>query len=263
MSYIDLRGHQVWSVIHENNGEPVLLMHGGLSSTEDWDFTVLPAIASDYHVYSYDRSAHGRTKIRDGYFHFDFQTDEAIAYIEDVIKGPTHLIGWSDGGIISLLIALKRPDLVKSIIAIGPNYNHDSGLSFNLSTVQVPDEDKALFAERSGQDPELLVDIVTKAFQVWATEPNMTLEQLSKIEVPVLILAGDDEPFGSAHTFEMYEAFPNGRLAVLPGASHYVVKEQAELMQSVIRDFYIKPEFPITKYANRRNARQREILGNS
>ena len=91
----------------------------------------------------------------------------------------------------------------------------------------------------------------------------MTLEQLSKIEVQVLILAGDDEPFRSAHTFEMYEAFPNGRLAVLPGASHYVVKEQAELMQSVIRDFYIKPEFPITKYANRRNARQREILGNS
>ena len=263
MSYIDLRGHQVWSVIHENNGEPVLLMHGGLSSTEDWDFTVLPAVASDHHVYSYDRSAHGRTKIRDGYFHFHFQTDEAIAYIEDVIKGPTHLIGWSDGGIISLLIALKRPDLVKSIIAIGTNYNHDSGLSFNLSTVQVPEEDKALFAERSGQNPELLVDIVTKAFQVWATEPNMTLEQLSKIEVPVLILAGDDEPFRSAHTFEMYEAFPNGRLAVLPGASHYVVKEQAELMQSVIRDFYIKPEFPITKYANRRNARQREILGNS
>ena len=47
MSYINVRGHQVWSVIHENNGEPVLLMHGGLSSTEDWDFTVLPAIASD------------------------------------------------------------------------------------------------------------------------------------------------------------------------------------------------------------------------
>ena len=98
--YIDLRGHKTWSVQWNKKGEPVLLLHGGLSSTQDWADFILPAVKKNK-VFGYDRSAHGRTGSRPGYYHFDFQTDEAIAYIEDVIQAPVHLIGWSDGGIIS------------------------------------------------------------------------------------------------------------------------------------------------------------------
>ena len=93
--YLDLRGHQVWSAQGKTFGkksEPVLLMHGGLSSTESWDYTVIPAVQRTHYVFAYDRSAHGRTASREGFYHFDFQTDEAIAYIEDVIKSPAHLI---------------------------------------------------------------------------------------------------------------------------------------------------------------------------
>ncbi len=98
MAYINLRGHQTWSVEYANNGEPLLLLHGGLSATENFDFHILPAVEDRFHVYGYDRSAHGRTGMREGFYHFDFQRDEAIAYIEDVIGTPTHLLGHSDGG---------------------------------------------------------------------------------------------------------------------------------------------------------------------
>jgi hypothetical protein len=78
-----------------------------------------------------------------------------------------------------------------------------------------------------------------------------------------LILASDDEPFKSEMTFKMYEAIPNGRLAVIPGTSHNLVKEKSKLMQIVIKDFYKSLSFPITYMPNRRAKQQEKILRNS
>ena len=247
--YLELRGHKTWSKEWANNGEPALLLHGGLSATEDWEEGALPAVEDKFHVFAYDRTAHGRTGIREGFYHFDFQCDEAIAYIEDVIGAPTHLLGWSDGGIISLLVALKRPDLVKSIVAIGTNYHWDAGMPFNDEpiVVNVSEEDAAEFADRSPDPAHIQAEIIQRAFEVWRTEPNLTSADLAKIKCPVLVLTGDDEPFSNHHTVELYEALPNGRLAIIPGASHYVVKEKNELAVATIKDFYQHPEFPITK----------------
>ena len=264
MSYIDLRGHHVWSIekkpILRRKAENVLLLHGGLSSTESWFDAIYPAVKG-FHVFAYDRTAHGRTKIRDGYYHFDFQTEEAIAYLEDVVKGPAHLIGWSDGGIIALHIALKRPDLVSSIVAIGANYHHDCGADHDPLTIEVKEEEKALFAQRTGQEPELLETIVRKAYEVWMSEPTLTLEELSQITAPTLILAGDDEPFTSEHTFSMYEALPHGRLAIVPGTSHFAVKEKRHITQALIKDFLGNLDYPITRWPNRRKEMTERLIG--
>ncbi len=53
----------------------------------------------------------------------------------------------------------------------------------------------------------------------------MTKAQLKKIKCPTLILAGDDEPFSTEHTASLYEAIPSAQLAILPGTSHAVLKE--------------------------------------
>jgi pimeloyl-ACP methyl ester carboxylesterase len=262
--YIDLRGHKTWSVQWNKKGEPVLLLHGGLSSTEDWADCILPAIKKNK-VFAYDRTAHGRTGSRPGYYHFDFQTGEAISYIEDVIKSPVHLIGWSDGGIISLLIALKRPDLVKSIVAIGTNFHWDSGLPFNEPSeanapIVISPEDAAEFAERSPDPAYMQAEIIRKAFQVWASEPTMTTTDLARITCPVLVLTGDDEPFSNHHTIELYEALPNGRLAIIPAASHFVVKSHSKEVVRAIKKFYKNPEFPITKWPRLRKAQQERLL---
>jgi pimeloyl-ACP methyl ester carboxylesterase len=162
-----------------------------------------------------------------------------------------------------LIAAIKRPDLIKSLVGIGMNYTYKSGISFDLNNVSASDEEKLEFAKLSKQDPELLLTIIRKAFKVWATEPKLKLKQLKKIQCPVLVLAGDDEPFTSQLTTQMYEAIPNGRLAIIPGASHALVKEKPKMMQAVIKDFYKSLDFPITKMPNRRKKKQAEILGNS
>ena len=98
------------------------------------------------------------------------------------------------------------------------------------------------------------------AFDVWASEPTMTTKQLSTITCPVLVLAGDDEPFPLAHTVSLFESLPDGRLAVIPGSSHSFVKEKPELLQTMIKDFYHQQEFPITRSPNRRKEKQEKIL---
>ena len=261
--FLTIDGHKIWCKQWGNHGEPVVLLHGGLSNTENWERQILPAVEKTHQPFAYDRTAHGRTKIRDGFMHFDFQVDEFIAYIEKVVKKPVHVIGWSDGGNIGLLASIKRPDLIKSLVGIGMNYTYKGGISFDLNNVSASDEEKASFAKMSKQDPELLITIIRKAFKVWSSEPKLKLKDLAKVKCPILVLAADDEPFTSELTFKMYEAMPNARLAVVPGTSHALVKEKPKLMHAIIKDFYKSLDFPITKMPNRRKKRQAEILGNS
>lgn len=243
MAYINLRGHKIWSVEHPNNGEPLLMLHGGLSSNESFEAQILPTTQGRFHLFGYDRTAHGRTPVREGYYHFEFQTKEAIAYIEDVIGGPTHIIGYSDGGIIALMVAIKRPELVLSIVANGANYTWDCGLdlSRDQEILEISEERREKFAAQSPDSPEWLEKIIRKAHEVWATEPNITREELATITAPVLVLNGDDEVFDARHGIDLYEALPNAQLAIIPGASHAVIKEKNALAMAIINHFLDNP----------------------
>jgi pimeloyl-ACP methyl ester carboxylesterase len=249
--YIDLRGQKIWSSRHKKKGEKVLLLHGGMSQTEGFDKRISPAIKG-FNVFAYDRAGHGRTPDVQGSFHFDFQMKEAIAYLEDIVKEPAHLIGYSDGGIISMLVAIHRPDLVKSLTLIGANYNTDTGIPSPEAWEPSP-EDRAKYAHFSPDAPETLDAKIQKMVQIWATEPNMTISQLATIKAPTLVIAGDDDLHSIKHTYEMYENIPNSRLAIIPGASHLIDKDQPELLTKVIRKFLKDTSYPVTLMPVRRN----------
>ena len=260
-------GHQLFTYEYSRKGEPTLLLHGGLSSTESWDWSILPALKKR-HVFAYDRSAHGRTASREGYYHFEFQSKEAIEFIEEIIKEPVHLIGWSDGGIIALLVAIKRPDLVKSIVSIGTNFHYEAVSHFEEEPViELTEEDRKRWQEKSPEPAHMQEVIIRKAYAVWRNEPNMTKAELNSITCPVLVLCGDDEPFSNQHTVELFESLPNAQLAIVPGTSHAVVKEKPETVQSIIRNFNkslkTNSGFVFTKMPRIRKARQEHLLEQS
>ena len=68
--YLDVDGHRVYSYEWDNNGEAVVLLHGGLSQTSHWDSYVLPAVEDDFHVFAYDRAGHGFTGDKEKSFHY-------------------------------------------------------------------------------------------------------------------------------------------------------------------------------------------------
>ena len=159
------------------------------------------------------------------------------------------------------MVAIARPDLVKTLVAIGANYHYDCGLNHQMFGSEVEEEAKDRFAARTGQPRELLVEIIHKAHKVWDSEPRMTKSQLKKIKCPTLVLAGDDEPFSTDHTVSLYESIPNAQLAIVPGTSHAVLKEKPRVVKQILQDFYRDPSFPVTLNPNRRLKETLRIRG--
>jgi pimeloyl-ACP methyl ester carboxylesterase len=255
--YIDLRGHQTYCYEWENNGEAVVMLHGGLSQTSHWDYVLTPDLEPDFHLFAYDRTGHGYTGDQEGSFHFEFQIREAIAYLEDVVKEPAHLVGWSDGGNIAMSVAIARPELVKSLVLIGANYNH-SGTVIELPFTEPSDEDKAEYAATSPDAFHTQNEKIKKMLRIWETEPNIPLSDLAKIECPTLIIAGDDDVISHEHTLAMYRAIDLGQLAIIPGTSHIAPKEKPALFSAIVQQFLTDLNYPMTKMPIRRVSNQPE-----
>ena len=255
--YVKVDRHDLCCYEWENEGVAVVLLHGGLSKTASWDYLLVPYLEDDFHVYGYDRTGHGFTGDRPGSLHFEFQCDEAIAYLEDVVKEPAHLIGYSDGGIIALMVAIARPDLVKSIVAIGANYHYSAPLS-DFAEAKVSAEDQAEYNLISPDEPHTLLEKTIRMNGIWKTEPDIPLSELASIQCPVLVLAGDDDVIKHDHTISLFEALPLGQLAIVPGTSHGVVKEKPALMMANIMQFLEDLTYPQTRQPIRRTSTQPE-----
>ena len=255
--YINLRNHQVYNYEWDHEGEAVVLLHGGLSKTSSWDYLMVPPLEDDFHVFAYDRTGHGFTGDQPGSLHFEFQCQEAIAYLEDVVKEPAHLIGYSDGGIIALMVAIKRPELVKSIVAIGANYHYSAPLKDFLEA-RVSEEDQAEYNLISPDAPHTLLEKTIRMNEIWKTEPDISLSEIASIQCPVLVMAGDDDVIAHDHTISLYEALPLGQLAIIPGTSHGLVKEKPALLIAVMMQFLEDLSYPITRDPIRRTNNQSE-----
>lgn len=154
------------------------------------------------------------------------------------IGGQAHLVGWSDGGIVSLLVALRRPDLVDRMVLIGANFHFDGFAGLDLP------EDSPLvramveaYAERSPDGEQHFGEIFGKFTAMVTTEPTLTTEDLGGITAPTLVMAGDDDAVLLSHTCEMYESMPAGQLSIVPGTSHAVPLERPDVTARTVLDF--------------------------
>jgi pimeloyl-ACP methyl ester carboxylesterase len=243
---INLRGHNVFTFQWSKRGEPLVILHGGLSHSEKTKKYLLPAVKRNFKVFAYDRTGHGRTANQKGSFHFNFQTKELIAFLEDVVKEPAHLIGISDGANIAFMAAIARPELIRSVVSIGGNTTA-SQIRMKFGKPEVSAESQAEHDRISPDHPSELIKKVATAFKVWRSEPSIAVTKLAKIKCPVLVLAGDDDVISAKESEKIYQAIANARLAIVPGASHAVIKEKTELVQALLKDFYANPDYPLTQ----------------
>jgi pimeloyl-ACP methyl ester carboxylesterase len=215
-----------------------MLLHGGLSNSDLLLDSIGPSLAKRHQLIAFDRRGHGRTADTNAAFHYADMATEAVRVIEQVIGGPSHLVGWSDGGIVALLVALERPDLVQKLVVIGTNYHHSGMLPVE------PDPESPLmqalvsaYVERSPDGPEHLEVVYAKTVAMFSSEPTLTTSDISLIRQPTLVVAGDDDAMTLSHTCSLYEALPQGQLAVIPAASHALPVEHPALLARLTADF--------------------------
>jgi pimeloyl-ACP methyl ester carboxylesterase len=235
MSYISLLGHETWASIGLEKDETVLLLHGGLSNSDAMLDTIGGPLSDTYRVAAFDRRGHGRTADTSEPFHYATMADETIAFLEHLC-GPAHLIGWSDGGNLGLLVALRRPDLVRRLVLIGSNYHHD-GLRPEGSLDEVLPMVTASYAERSPDGADHVDEVLGKSLRMWASEPQLTVDDLRSVAVPVLVMVGDDDAIELLHTCSLYELIPEAQLAVVPGTSHLLLMERPDETVRIIEHF--------------------------
>jgi pimeloyl-ACP methyl ester carboxylesterase len=255
--YIDIAGHATWIEERGSGSETVLLLHGGLSNSDDLLGSIGDVLSERYRVIAFDRRGHGRTADTDAPFHYEPMSDEAVAVLQHLDASPAHLVGWSDGGIVALLIAKRRPELVRKMVLIGANFHHAG-----VVTAEMDPESPAAaqmvaeYAERSPDGADHFPVVMEKAFTLFATEPTMSADDLQDVKAPTLVLVGDDDMIDLRHTVELYEALPDAQLAVVPGASHGVPFEKPAETARLVHEFLAAEGTPVTFMPVRRSVRR-------
>lgn len=220
------------------SGPPVLLIHGGLGHGDIWGFQV-PALSKDHTVIVADSRGHGRSTRSDQPFSYAQMADDYVALLDYLKIDKVALVGWSDGGIIGLDIAIRHPERLSRLFAFAANYTTDGGRNVtDNSTFNA-------YIERARRDyvslsptPDEFDAFVKQISRMWATEPNYSQEQLRSIRVPTTIFDGDhDEAIKPEHTREIAALIPGAKLVILKDASHFAMWQQPDKFNAAVRNF--------------------------
>lgn len=161
-----------------------------------------------------------------------------------------------DGGVVALITAIKRPDLVDRLVLVGCNFHHD-GLDPRLFALLHPRTPAwellaAGYAELSPDGADHFATVAEKSLVMFRSEPTMAPDDLSQIQAPTLVMVGDDDAINHSHTVALYEALPNGQLCIVPGASHFLPVEQPARTLAIIMRFLTSTVPPQTLFPVRR-----------
>jgi pimeloyl-ACP methyl ester carboxylesterase len=246
-SYLSIGKARVFCEIR-GAGEPVLLLHGGFGTNEDFSGQI-PELTRRFKVVAFERPGHGHSPDTHELFSFDVMARETIELVEKLHLGPVNLVGWSDGAVVAFLIVISRPDLVRRIVSVGGLFNSNSLAPQEVvwlkaatpeSFRKVEPSAVARYEHLSPDGPDHFPVVFKKTIRMWLSEPNIPKEDLGKIEAPTLIMAGDRDATTQEHTLELFRSIKNAELCIIPGATHFLLSEKPEMANRVILDFLLK-----------------------
>jgi pimeloyl-ACP methyl ester carboxylesterase len=243
MTYLRIGDADLYSEV-AGAGDPVLLLHGGFCSLESLRAQA-DALAPDHRVYAFERPGHGRSADLDGEYGYARGVADTLAYLDAVGLESAHLVGYSDGAIIGLLLTLDHPARVRSLTAISGNLDPsaftDSGGPVLTAPVTAPEPQpdvERMHYERLSPDGPGHADVVlAKLMRLWTSEPHIEPDDLARITAPVLVMSGDRDTIPPAHSLRIAASIPGAQLCVVPGATHHLIAERPALISTLVRDF--------------------------
>ena len=255
--YLPVNGLQMYYEIH-GTGRPLVLLHGGLSAIEVDFSKVLPSVAETRQVIGIEQQAHGHTPDIDRPLIFEQMADDTAALLRHLKIEQADFFGFSDGGNVALGIAIRHPDLVRTFVVAGTNYNNDglySEVIAGIETLEPEDLAGSPFQEayaRIAPSPERWRTLVAKIKQQTLEFAGWPREAMRAIQAPALVVIGDADIVRPEHAAEMLRllgggvagdvvGLPRSRLAVLPGTTHTTLMSRADWLLSMIREFLDAP----------------------
>lgn len=241
--YLDANGVHTYYEI-DGSGEPLVLLHGGLCAIETLA-GLRAGLAAHYRVYLPERRGHGRTPDVEGPFTYEQFAEDTAAFMDELGLGSAHVVGFSDGATVGLLLALARPDLVRTLVHIGQQVN-PSGVRpeflevFKLESMpqgMLPPMLRELYAAVSPDGPDHWDVILGKAWQMITSAPNIELTTLAAVQAPTLVMVADDDFTPEQHARDIAAAIPQAEAVVVPNATHALPMEQPDVVANLVLEF--------------------------
>jgi pimeloyl-ACP methyl ester carboxylesterase len=235
--YAPVNRIQIWYAVF-GRGEPVILLHGGLANSNYWGNQV-PALAKHYRVIVMDSRGHGRSTRDEQAFSYDLMASDVIGLMNYLKIRKAAIVGWSDGAILGLDIAIRHPERLTKLFAFAAN-SDPSGVKdvtqsavFNAYIARAEKE-----YEKLSPTPDQYKSFLNQISKMWATQPNFTAEQLRGIKVPTWIIDADhDEVIKRENTLFMADQIPDAGLLLQPAVSHFSFLQDPEQFSSDVLHF--------------------------
>jgi pimeloyl-ACP methyl ester carboxylesterase len=256
--YIPANGLQMYYEIF-GSGEPLVLLHGNLSTITTSFGKVLPMLSATRQVIAFEQQGHGHTADIDRLFstrQWALDTSAALQHLE---IEQADFFGYSSGGAVALEIALRSPVMVRKLVwAGGTSYQRD-GLYPELQaagkTMKPEDLDGSPFQlayTSVAPQPENWHRLVAKVAELDRATVGWSSDTIRSVQAPMLLIIGDSDIVRPEHVVEMFRllgggvigdiaGLPRSQLAVLPGTTHVTLTDRAEWLASMVLAFLDLP----------------------
>lgn len=196
-------------------GEPLLILHGNGGSIRGRDH-ITSKLMGEYKVILMDSRCHGRSSCSNSDLNYVDMATDAGALMDHLGFEKYTIWGHSDGGIIGLILGYTRTEKIEKMLISGANTRPDSTALQN-SLVE--------FMSRYEQIED---SIMRKHIKLMVYNPHISIDNLRKVDVPVMLMVGDRDAIKLEHTIEIFKALPNANLCILPGTTHFISSERPE-----------------------------------
>ena len=217
-------------------GMPMLLIHGNGGSIASFKCQI-PYFSKEYRVIAVDSRSQGRSIDDNDSLSFEMMADDLNSLLDTLHVDSCYVLGWSDGGINGLLLAMRHPEKVKKLAVTGANLWPDS-------TAIEPDVVRGDMKEYTSLKEKPMTPSVKHDFKLLrldCLEPHITTSQLNKISCTVLVIGGDHDVIRLAHTMLIAQSIPESYLWILPNSGHATLIEHKDLFNATVSEFFKKP----------------------
>ncbi len=229
--YVDINGVKLYYEVY-GEGEPILMIHGNGGSFSCFENQVVE-FSKHFKVVLVDCRGRGNSSYQKGVeLTFELQVEDINLFLDKLNIKKTNILGWSDGGIIGLLLAIKHPETVNKLVASGANIFPDGALH--------QEELKKWTTDLENNNKNYENDLAIDLNNLDINYPNLKYSDLNVIKSKTLIIAGDHDEIKSEHTLKIYESIPDAQLAILPNSTHSALIENSTLFNEIVLRFLMQ-----------------------
>jgi len=234
--YYNIRGFKMYAETY-GAGQPVLIIHGGGGSINNF-FYQIPYFSKKYKVIIADSRTQGNSKDENDSLSYEMMADDYAALLDEMKIDSAYVIGWSDGGINGLLLAIRHSQKVKKLAVTGANLWPDTTAVFDdVKQIFLPEYNSV----RAMTNKTAKQKSAWKLLRLMIEEPHIPLADLQKISIPTLVIAGDHDMVRPEHTLLIARNIPNSYLWILPNSGHSTPLMYKDEFNKTIDEFFSKP----------------------